>query len=132
MKKYRAQQIITDEPVAKPRTLDVHNLKQGDGFVKRSKFLRNCSAVISTDKPITSWEMVTSELNQVLNIRGTFSLLALTMQNALLEFASSSDRDELINEEEVYLSFCTVTSKRWSPRSGTINPVVSKYKIDGF
>lgn len=106
---------------------DIQKLKIGGGFTKRSQFLRACAAVMEADCEVVNWKNVEDELSHVLKLRGTLTVMAISDNKALVEFANSVDRDELLDAEEVYLSFCNIKGRRWSPRVGTNCPELLKF-----
>lgn len=79
---------------------DVQNFKSGSGFTKRSQFLRNNAAVVETDVAVNNWSKVDEELYQALKLRARFSLLAISHNCALLEFALPDDQKNYLIQKK--------------------------------
>lgn len=73
------------------------------------------------DKRLSNWETFSSELHQALNFLGRFVLTTFSTNKALIEFATTMDGKALLDSQEVYLSNCTLTSRYWSPGSGSLS-----------
>lgn len=75
--------------------------------------------MVFLDKVYNDWEEIGRELEQVLELRAKFNIMAFTGQKAILEFGREEDRNELLEAQEIFLCKCTLTGRRWSLGVGT-------------
>lgn len=98
------------------------------GFKRRPIFLRSHAVIAIVDRKTVDWIELSTKLVQVLNLYGSFTITAYLDCKALIEFDTLSDRNALHETQNIYLSNCTLTSRSWSPGTGSLPSDMLKVK----